>query len=73
MRPPGYTGAYNVAGPESPLSWAEMLYGIRAVISTPVSFTWVDVDFLIDHGIRPYVELPMYRPPRGEDIRYVSP
>lgn len=59
------TGVYNVVGPER-LSWAEMFYGIRAVTSTPVSFTWVPVDFLIEHGVRPYVELPMYRAPRGE-------
>ena len=62
----GTTGVYNVAGPEARLNWAEMLSGIRAVTSTPVSFTWVDVDFLIEHGVRPYEELPMYRPPRGE-------
>jgi hypothetical protein len=25
------TGIYNTVGPESPLTWAEFLYGIRAV------------------------------------------
>lgn len=36
------TGAFNALGPLKPFSMADMLYGCRAVTSTPVSFTWVD-------------------------------
>ncbi len=36
------TGAFNALGPLKHFSMADMLYGCRAVTSTPVSFTWVD-------------------------------
>jgi len=44
---------------------AEMFYGIRAVTSTPVSFTWIDADFLEEMGIRAWSDMPAWFPPRG--------
>ena len=62
----GTTGVYNALGPASPLSFAELLYGCRAVTTSDVSFTWVDADFLIDRGERPYGRtMPMWQPRRG--------
>ncbi|HUH13904.1 MAG TPA: NAD-dependent epimerase/dehydratase family protein, partial [Longimicrobiales bacterium] len=66
----GTTGTFNVAGPAAPLSSAEFLYGIRAVTPAPVSFTWVDWDFLEAHGIREGRELSSWRAPRGESLNY---
>ena len=45
----GDAGLFNGVGPEAPLSIAEMVYGIRAVSSSNVSFTWVDEPFLVEH------------------------
>ncbi len=59
------TGVFNVLGPEAPLSFAELLYGIRAVTTSVVSFTWVDADFLAAHEVRPYSDMPCWIPPRG--------
>lgn len=43
----GHTGVYNAAGPRGTLTMAEMLYGIRAVTTADVTWTWVDdYDFL---------------------------
>ncbi|HSJ24830.1 MAG TPA: NAD-dependent epimerase/dehydratase family protein [Longimicrobiales bacterium] len=64
------TGTYNVAGPAAPLSSAEFLYGIRAVTPAPVSFTWMDWDFLASHDIREGRELSSWRAPRGENRNY---
>jgi 2'-hydroxyisoflavone reductase len=36
------TGAFNALGPLKTFTMADMLYGCRAVTSTPVSFTWVE-------------------------------
>ena len=43
---------------------AELLYGIRAVTTAETTFTWVDTDFVIDAGLRPYGEMPVWRPAR---------
>lgn len=44
-----HPGTYNVAGPTAgPTSMAEFLYGIRATTRSPVSFTWIDLDFLTE-------------------------
>ena len=59
-------GAYNAVGPESELSMAEFLYGIRAVTNAPTSFTWVDSDVLAEHDVYPWREIPMWWPPRDD-------
>ena len=64
------TGILNALGPESPLSFAELLYGIRAVTTANVKFTWVDTDFLRDHGVRPYSHMPLWMPAEGDRIGF---
>lgn len=62
----GATGAYNAVGPESPLTIAEMLYGIRAVTTSDVRFTWVGADFLEAQKVRPWADMPVWIPGQGE-------
>jgi len=50
-------------GPANGRSMAELLYGIAAVTSAPLSWTWVPYEFLQQHRIRPYAEMPVWRPP----------
>jgi 2'-hydroxyisoflavone reductase len=57
-------GRYNTVGPE--MSWAELLYGIKGVTSTPSTFTWADADFLRANKVRPYFDLPLWWPPRND-------
>ena len=64
------TGIFNSVGPGAPLSSAELVYGIRAITSTPVSFAWVDWDFLAERGQLPQRELPFWQPPRGRYLNY---
>ena len=62
-------GIYNAAGPAlAPTSMAEFLYGVRAVTSTPLSFTWVDEDFLAEREAR----FPLWYPPTEGRIRGLS-
>ena len=63
-------GIYNSEGPGSPLTSAELVYGIRSITSTPVRFTWVDWDFLIERGEVPQQSLPFWQPPRGRYLNY---
>jgi 2'-hydroxyisoflavone reductase len=62
----GATGTYNAVGPKAPLTIAEMLYGIRAVTTADVRFTWVDADFLEKEKVRPWADMPVWIPAQGE-------
>jgi 2'-hydroxyisoflavone reductase len=63
MAEDGHTGVYNAVGPFIPRPVDQMLYGIKAVTNTEGWFTWVDTDFLLQRGVRPYREMPVWRPP----------
>ena len=65
-------GVYNAVGPRSHLSIAEMLYAIRAITSVAVSFTWVNADFLAEHDVRPWSQMPAWLPPREGNEGYGS-
>lgn len=56
-------GTFMGIGPENGRSMAEMLYGIAAVTTMPLSWTWVPLEFLAQHRVRPYAEMPVWRPP----------
>jgi 2'-hydroxyisoflavone reductase len=56
-------GTFMGVGPENGRSISEFLYGIAAVTTTPLSWTWVPREFLAEHGFRPYQEMPVWRPP----------
>ena len=58
------TGAYSAVG--QVMSWAEWLYGIRAVTSSEVSFTWVNADFLLNRGAAPWMNIPLWWPARND-------
>ena len=67
----GDNGVYNVAGPHARLSMAGFLHGIRAITAAPVRFTWVDEDFLLEHGVNLWLDLPIRMPvpdPAGPGI-----
>ena len=64
------TGIFNSTGPGAPLSSAELVYGIRAITSAPLDFTWVDWDFLAARGQMPQRQLPFWQPPRGRYLNY---
>jgi 2'-hydroxyisoflavone reductase len=56
-------GTFMGIGPANGRSMAELLYGIAAVTSQPLSWTWASYEFLQQQGVRPYVEMPVWRPP----------
>jgi 2'-hydroxyisoflavone reductase len=56
-------GTFMGIGPANGRSMAELLYGIAAVTSAPLSWTWVPLPFLEQHRVRPYAEMPVWRPP----------
>lgn len=63
------TGIYNATGPRSPMSMAEMLYGLRAVMpgSHEISFTWADADFLAEQKVRGWSDMPTWMAMRADN------
>jgi 2'-hydroxyisoflavone reductase len=61
-------GIYNATGPRSPMGIGEMLAGIRAAMpgSLALKFTWADADFLEQQKVRPWADMPVWFPPKGE-------
>ena len=60
------SGTFLATGPEAPLTLAGMLYGIRAITSAKVSFTWVDADFLRANEVGAWMEMPVWVYPSEE-------
>src|SRR5262249_16335516 len=59
-------------GPQSTLTMSELLGGVRAVISTDAALTWVGANFLEERGARPWVDLPVWVPPRGRSAGFAG-
>jgi 2'-hydroxyisoflavone reductase len=56
----GDVGVFNATGPERPRPFGEMLNGIRDALGASATFTWVDQDFLQEHQVRPWADLPVW-------------
>ena len=59
-------GTFNATGPAHPLTVAEMLYGIKAVTTAGAQFTWVPAEFLEEHKVSAWMDMPVWIPPAGE-------
>jgi 2'-hydroxyisoflavone reductase len=59
-------GTYMGVGPRNGRSMAEMLHGIASVVTSDLQWTWVPREFLLQHRVREYAEMPVWRATRGE-------
>lgn len=58
----GHEGLFIANGPEGPMTMEEMLAGIKASVSVPVEFAWVDEAWLLEQGVQPWMGLPLWIP-----------
>lgn len=58
----GRTGAFNATGPVHPLTLGEVLETCREVSGSDARFTWADERFLLENGVAPRMELPLWMP-----------
>jgi 2'-hydroxyisoflavone reductase len=65
-------GTFNATGPKSPTNIAEMLYGIKAVTSSDAKFTFVPADFLAQHQVRAWSDMPVWQPAQGRTAGFMS-
>ncbi len=59
-------GTFMGVGPRNGRSMAELLYGIAAVTTSDVEWTWVPREFLAQHRVREYAEMPVWRASVGQ-------
>ena len=63
-------GTFMGIGPENGRSIAEVLYGIAAVTREPIRWTWIPASFLAEQKLRPYREMPVWRPSTPADAGF---
>ncbi len=55
-------GTYNATGPGERMSMGDMLDRIQKAIGSTAKLTWVEPKVLIDGGVKPYTEMPLWLP-----------
>jgi 2'-hydroxyisoflavone reductase len=62
----GEAGTYNVTGPDYRLTMSALLEECRAATGSDASFTWVSDEFLLESGVTPWSEMPLWIPSQYE-------
>jgi 2'-hydroxyisoflavone reductase len=59
-------GVYNATGPDYLLTLKDFLEKSKEALNSNAEFTWVSEDFLLEQGVGPWMEMPLWIPPQGE-------
>lgn len=62
------TGVYNATGPSRPLEFGAALDVCRVASQSDARLTWVAEDFLAEHEVGPWIELPLWLPETDPDM-----
>jgi 2'-hydroxyisoflavone reductase len=65
MAEKGESGVYNATGPESPLTMERLLDAIVAETGSDARLVWVGEDYLVEHGVEAWSDLPLWLAPGG--------
>jgi 2'-hydroxyisoflavone reductase len=55
-------GVFNATGAEDGLTFGRMLDVCKTISGSDARFTWVDESYLLDNGVQPWGELPLWIP-----------
>lgn len=55
-------GIFNAVGPAEPLTMAAMPEACRPEDGVDMRLTWVDEEFLLENGVQPWTEMPLWIP-----------
>jgi 2'-hydroxyisoflavone reductase len=58
-------GTYNAMGPAQPLTMGGMLTGIKDALGSDAAFVWVPADFLRQHDVNGWINMPAWVPSEG--------
>lgn len=59
----GLAGVFNATGPGRPLTLGETLERVRDAVGGRAELVWVDERFLVDAGVEPFTDLPLWLSP----------
>ena len=62
-------GVFNACGPDYTLTMGRFLEGCREATESDARFTWVGEQFLLEKGVQPWGELPLWIPESNERYR----
>jgi len=63
-------GVFNVTGPKKPVTMGSLLVSCREASISDASFVWVDEPFLLNEGVTPWIDLPLWIP--GSDPNFAG-
>jgi 2'-hydroxyisoflavone reductase len=66
----GTSGAFTVAHP--PVAFGELVDAARPLAERPLEPVWADDGFLVEQGVRPWMELPLWIPRDSEAAHMVE-
>ena len=66
------TGVQNMTGPRETLSMRAFLDACRAALDPSSNFVWVDEQFLLERGVKPWTEVPLWIPSGEQGLLSVS-
>ena len=64
------SGIYNATGPDHELFMGEFLDACRLVSGSVATFHWASAEFLKEHEVQPWSDLPVWLPDTGEDAGF---
>ncbi len=64
------SGVFNTTGPDYPLSFGKLLETCKQVSKSNASFRWASPEFLAQHNVAPWSDLPAWLPEVGEDAGF---
>jgi 2'-hydroxyisoflavone reductase len=55
-------GMFHVVGPKDPIGIGDVLDACARVTKSDARFTWADAEFLMEQGVRPWTDMPLWIP-----------
>lgn len=68
----GQIGTYNAVGPASLLTMQRMLEACKTVSESDATFTWLNDAFLLEQGVVPWSQLPLWLPEEEESSGFLA-
>lgn len=65
-------GTFNAVGDDRPLTRGDLVGACRAAADDPAEVTWIDEAWLVDQGVQPWMELPLWIPAGSDGMLAVS-
>jgi 2'-hydroxyisoflavone reductase len=65
-------GTFNAKGPDFPLTMQRLLEECRAVSGSDARFVWVSESFLLESGVKPWTEVPLWIPEEYDQSTHID-